>query len=205
MAGRDTRDGRRRRERRLRSWLRHEWQTVAMELAAALHRSRDGRGQTTASPGTRPSVLKEPEAQVAAVTVGYVAAGAPLLAQTASTAPLSRSSCGWRSRRRMRRRTRRRGGKWWKSGRGSVSSPRCLLCRVSSGLRHRSAGARSSLPRLLPQLTLSSQPGRRKRKKRRREKEAASLLLLVFLHCRSLCSSNSLFARHHRPWLQSYG
>ena len=31
----------RRRQRRLRSWLRHERQTVAMELAAALHHSRD--------------------------------------------------------------------------------------------------------------------------------------------------------------------
>ena len=31
----------RRRQRRLRSWIRHERQTVAMELAAALHHSRD--------------------------------------------------------------------------------------------------------------------------------------------------------------------
>ena len=31
----------RRRQRRLRSWLKHERQTVAMELAAALHHSRD--------------------------------------------------------------------------------------------------------------------------------------------------------------------
>ena len=46
-----------RRERRLCSWLRHERQTDAMELAAALHHSRDGgqaryngpRAQTTAS------------------------------------------------------------------------------------------------------------------------------------------------------------
>ena len=34
---------RRRRERRLRSMLRHDRQTVAMELAAALHHSRDAR------------------------------------------------------------------------------------------------------------------------------------------------------------------
>ena len=78
---------RRRRERRLRSWLRHERMTVAAELAAALHHSRDGeretnnvpRGQTTARSGTRPGVFKEREAQEAAVTVGCVAAGAPLL------------------------------------------------------------------------------------------------------------------------------
>ena len=52
----------RRRQRRLRSMLRHERQTVAMELAAALHHSRDvGQGtndglraQTTASSGKRP-------------------------------------------------------------------------------------------------------------------------------------------------------
>ena len=43
----------RRRQRRLRSWLRHERQTVALELAAALHHSLDatsevarGRGQS---------------------------------------------------------------------------------------------------------------------------------------------------------------
>ena len=70
--------------------LRHGWQTVAMELAATLHHSRDARpnvthnasrGQTTASSGTRPGVLKEPVAQEAAVTVGFVAAAGPLLAQ----------------------------------------------------------------------------------------------------------------------------
>ena len=33
---------RRRRERRLRSWLRHERVIVAAELSAALHHSRDG-------------------------------------------------------------------------------------------------------------------------------------------------------------------
>ena len=67
--------------------LRHERQTVAMELAAALHHSRDvgpekddgPRAQTTASSGGRPRVLKEPEPQGGAVTVGYVAAPGPLL------------------------------------------------------------------------------------------------------------------------------
>ena len=68
----------RRRQRRLRSWLKHERQTVAMELAAALHHSRDGervtnyglRAPKTASSGQRPSVLTEPEPQGRAVTVG---------------------------------------------------------------------------------------------------------------------------------------
>ena len=72
----------RRRQRRLRAMLRHERQTVAMELAAALHHSRDAgpgtydglRAQKTASSGKRPGVLSEPEAQVGAVMVGYVAA-----------------------------------------------------------------------------------------------------------------------------------
>ena len=78
----------RRRQRRLRSMLRHERQTVAMELAAALHHSRDVgpgvnaglRAQTTASSGKRPGVLTEPEPQGGAVTVGYVAAPVPTLA-----------------------------------------------------------------------------------------------------------------------------
>ena len=47
------------------------------------------RGQNTPPPGTRPGVLKEPGAQEATVTVGYVAAaGAPLLAQLVLDAPV---------------------------------------------------------------------------------------------------------------------
>ena len=70
----------RRRQRRLRSWLRHERQTVAMELAAALHHSRDARsnvvhealrGQKTASSGSPREPLEVSEPQVGAVTVGY--------------------------------------------------------------------------------------------------------------------------------------
>ena len=72
----------------LRSMLRPERQTVAMDLAAALHHSRDVglgtndglRAQTTASSGKRPGVLTEPEPQGGAVTVGYVAAPVPTLA-----------------------------------------------------------------------------------------------------------------------------
>ena len=72
----------RRRERRLRSWAKHEWMTVAMALAENLHHSRqkveggehDGpRAQKTArATGARPSVLEEP--QGGAVADGYVAA-----------------------------------------------------------------------------------------------------------------------------------
>ena len=76
--GAGTSSAMRRRQRRLRAMLRHELQTVAMELAAALHHSRDVgpgkndglRAQKTASSGKRPGV---------AVTVGYVAVPGPLL------------------------------------------------------------------------------------------------------------------------------
>ena len=64
----------RRRQRRLRSWWRHERMTVAAKLAVALHHSRGVgppvphealRGQTPASSGgRRPGVLKEPEPPV---------------------------------------------------------------------------------------------------------------------------------------------
>ena len=89
MAGGAGTSASRRRQRRLRSWLRHERQTIAMELAAALYHSRDARsnvvhealqGQKTASSGTRREPLEEvSEPQVTAVTVGYVAAPGPLL------------------------------------------------------------------------------------------------------------------------------
>ena len=79
----------RRRERRLRSWAKHERMTVAMALAENLHHSRQKveggvhvgpRAQKTArATGARPGVLTEPEPQVGAVTVGYVAAPVPLV------------------------------------------------------------------------------------------------------------------------------
>ena len=66
---------RRRRERRLRSWWKHELQAVRMALSAAVQ-----RGQKTASSGTRPEPLEEvSEPQVGAVTVRYVAAPVPFL------------------------------------------------------------------------------------------------------------------------------
>ena len=93
---------RRRRERRLRSWWRHEALSVAAALATARHHSagpevvtrREGqpeeveveqhdglRAQTTPPPGTRPGVPLDPGPPVVgAVTVGYVAAPGPLLA-----------------------------------------------------------------------------------------------------------------------------
>ena len=77
----------RRRERRLRQWHRHERLTVQMALCEALHHAAPQvergensapRGQKTHKAGGRPGVLKEPEPQ-GAVTVGYVAAPGPLL------------------------------------------------------------------------------------------------------------------------------
>ena len=77
------------RERRPRSWAKHERMTVAMALAENLHHSRqkveggehDGpRAQKTARATVgRPGVLTEPEPQEGAVTVGYAAGPGPLL------------------------------------------------------------------------------------------------------------------------------
>ena len=76
MANRDAGgagSARRRRERRLRSWWRHERMTVAAELAVAFHHSRGVgpkvpydalRGQTPASSGMRPDALREPAPQL---------------------------------------------------------------------------------------------------------------------------------------------
>ena len=79
----------RRRERRPRSWLRHEPVTVAPELSATLHHIRDGvrekhvglrAKKTDSSGGMRPTPLCEVAGpQDTAATVGHVAAGAPLL------------------------------------------------------------------------------------------------------------------------------
>ena len=116
---------RRRRERQLRSWLKHERQTVAMELAAALHHSRDGgrvsnyglRAPKTASPGKRPGVLKEPVPPVVVEHAACPCSGAPLLAipclgggaDEAWTSRPRGSSSGWLSCGR-RRKSRRRAG-----------------------------------------------------------------------------------------------
>ena len=62
----------RRRERRLRSWLKHERIIVAMALAESLHhsaqrlekaRAREVEQQKALPPGKRPGVLKDPEPQ----------------------------------------------------------------------------------------------------------------------------------------------
>ena len=90
---------RRRRQRRLRSWLKHERQSVAMALAEYTHHASRGqtrarareeagsetyyapRGLKTLPPGTRPAPPSEVAGpQGAAASGGYVAAGAPLLA-----------------------------------------------------------------------------------------------------------------------------
>ena len=89
----------RRRDRQLRAFRRHELLTVRMELAAALHHSAQPAGPVVAGPreveeqdkyeasrrqkapppGAHPGVLKEPEVQLVAATVGYVAASTPRL------------------------------------------------------------------------------------------------------------------------------
>ena len=89
--------GRRRRERRLRSMLRHERQTVAMEWAAALHHSRHVvpaqhiglRAQKTAnSAGARLGLLEEP---VREATVRFVASAEPLDTAAVQVTHLSRT------------------------------------------------------------------------------------------------------------------
>ena len=49
----------RRRQRRLRQWLRHERFCVAMALAETSHHAAP-RGQTKARAGVRPGVLEDP-------------------------------------------------------------------------------------------------------------------------------------------------
>ena len=89
LAGREVGSARRRRERRLWSWLRHERMTVAAALAEALHHSAPKVGavpynaprsqKTARASGEHPGVMKEPEVQLEAATVGYEAARPPLL------------------------------------------------------------------------------------------------------------------------------
>ena len=88
----------RRRQRRLRSWLRHERMTVAMTLAEKLHHTSRGqkfarvgeevvndahdalRGQKTPPPGVRPGSLSDPGPQRSDRTVRRSSGEVPLLA-----------------------------------------------------------------------------------------------------------------------------
>ena len=104
----------RRKGRRLRSWWRHEQQSIAMALAEALHHSAGPskkkvverrerqeeagsetycapRGPKTLPPGVRPAPLAEVAGPQGAATGGYVAARAPLLAVSSLRGS---SSCG---------------------------------------------------------------------------------------------------------------
>ena len=98
MSERDgTSSARRRRERRLRSWLRHERMTVAMALAEAHHHSAPKVGafshvvprelKTASAVAARPGCLQDPEPQGRAVTVGYVAAPVPSVTPPALAVP----------------------------------------------------------------------------------------------------------------------
>ena len=99
MAAHEAASARRRRERRLRLFLRHERMAVALHLAEALHHSSGASlepvverreeeveaevvyvSQEQPPPGMRPGSLSDPgPPQQVAATVGYVAAGAPRL------------------------------------------------------------------------------------------------------------------------------
>ena len=123
---------RRRRERRLRSWWRHEALSVAAALATARQHSA-GPEVVTRREGQQEEVEVEqhdglraqntpPPGLVEAATVGYVAAGVPLLAP-------------WKSRGRRRRRLWRR--RSWSSWRRSLLRRRsgCLRCPGGTGTR----------------------------------------------------------------------
>ena len=72
---------RRRRKRRLRSMLRHERQTVAMEVTAALHQGQ----KAASSPGGRPDVLAEQgRTEGVAVPAGAPGLALPTVAVAAS-------------------------------------------------------------------------------------------------------------------------
>ena len=106
----------RRRERRLRQFLRHERLIVAMALAENLHHSRQKvEGDTYEGPraqktvraiGALPRVLEYPAPQGGAATVGFVAGASP-----------HRSCLGW----------------WRRSGRFCAGVPRPTGCSRTGG------------------------------------------------------------------------
>ena len=127
---------RRRRQRRLRSWLKHERQSVAMALAKYTHHA--SRGQTRARareevehekhdgpraqkpplPGRRSGVPTEPEAQGPAVIGAHVAAGPPLLVVASLSGGTNVDATSFLLRESLsgsgRRRRRSRGGVCWR-------------------------------------------------------------------------------------------
>ena len=81
---------RRRRERRLRSWAKHERMSIAIVVAENLHHSRQkvegntSRGlraqKSAVAPGCHPGILKDPEVQWLKERSLFVSAGCPSLA-----------------------------------------------------------------------------------------------------------------------------
>ena len=78
----------RRRQRRMRSWWRHEQVSIAAAVATALHHSAHRGGGVARRPTgteesgnreTRPGVWKDPEPQLLDAVLAYRAAGVPLL------------------------------------------------------------------------------------------------------------------------------
>ena len=156
---------RRRRERRLRQFLRHERLSVAMALAECTHHAVP-RGQKMARAGGvereenyEPRLLDPPLAQTAA-TVGYVAAAGPLLVVPSLAGGDSVDGTALRFLLKQTlplkiRRTRRRGERW------QLSS-----LRRSSRRRSR---VHHGLP--LTEANWAAWPGKmRKRKKRRKRR-----------------------------------
>ena len=134
--GAGTSAAKRRRQRRLRSWWRHECQSVRMALNAAAHHSAEKvaageknsglRAQTSFSAG-RPGVLKDPAPQEQSRSVTWLPRGRcwpcrcwPARQVRRSTlAPSTSSSRGRLPRRRRRTWRRRRGrNRLWRRGGG---------------------------------------------------------------------------------------
>ena len=160
----------RRRQRRLRSWLRHERMTVAMTLAEMTHHTsprgpkmaRVGeevvhdahealRGQKTPPPGTQPAALREPGLQLVSEH-----AGCPWMRRGGlRLRPFPRGFCVGGQEGRMRRRS-------WRG----AQRRRCSLLAVPRALRT------PEQLRRIDELVAESlaRSGMRKRKKRKKKK-----------------------------------
>ena len=134
-----------RRERRLRSKLGHERQTVEMELAAALHHScgvrpdvsyQAPRGHSTASSvGGRPGVLKEPEPPLVDAAFSYWVAGpslsSPLLGAASDVSVDARSLYFLQAKEEEKKAGGEAEGVCGGDGEGAFGSP--VLAWVDSG------------------------------------------------------------------------
>ena len=183
----------RRRQRRLRSWLRHERQSVAMELAAALHHSRDARsdvvhealrGQKTASSGKRPAALRESGPQLVVEHAGCPCSCLPSLA-TPSLADATADVVDSSSLRFLAASALEARRKEEKEELARSIEEKAQLLAVPRALRTPEQRRRIDEICAASLASSSSQPGRRKRKKKRKKK--LPQCALPRQGCRRLC------------------